>query len=77
MASKKGAEKRRAERRNASPEELRRQLEQDVQTFLNGGGKIHRIQEGVSGEKDWHPSQGEIRPCTRVHIQLPVSYGSL
>jgi hypothetical protein len=72
MASKKGAD-----RRKASPEELRQQLEADVQAYLTSGGKIHRIKEGISGEPGWKRPRNGYNPNTRVNIQLPISYGTL
>ena len=71
MASRHGV------KHDANSEERRSALEADIEAFLANGGKIARVPEGVSGEKDWHPGQGQPRPCTKVHIQLPVSYGSL
>ena len=71
MASRHGV------KHESNSESRRSSIEADISAFLARGGKIESVPEGVSGEKDWHPHEGEYRPCTRVQIQLPVSYGSL
>ena len=72
MAARKGADK-----RKISPDEMRRQIESDVQAFLSRGGKIAHIEEGISGEPGWTRPEDGFRPNTRVNIQLPISHGSL
>jgi len=72
MASRKGADK-----RKISAEELRQQLERDVERFLSTGGRINRVKEGVSGEAGWKRPKGDIRPNTRVQVMSPIAYGGL
>lgn len=66
----------------ANTEERRYVLESDVEAFLKNGGEIQEVPLGMSGEQGFlkHAFSKErtnIRPCTRVNVMSPISYGSL
>lgn len=41
-------------------QEIRREIEQDVGQFLNGGGRIEQIRQGVSGREGNQPVKSPI-----------------
>lgn len=66
----------------ANTEERRNVLESDVEAFLKNGGKIQEVPLGMSGEQgflkqDFSKDGTNVRPCTRVNVMSPISYGSL
>ncbi|ASP39999.1 hypothetical protein CHH28_15535 [Bacterioplanes sanyensis] len=60
--------------KHSDAEARRQKLADDVQRFLNSGGKITHIDPFVSGETGWKGSSSQ-RPCTRVQINQRIAPG--
>ncbi|KZZ44483.1 MAG: hypothetical protein MK185_03775 [Saccharospirillaceae bacterium] len=65
-----------AKKQQADPIERQKLLEEDIKRFLKAGGKIQKIEEGITGEKHpWLKGRKTDRPCTVVNLPNHIAPG--